>query len=75
MNSENILCGRKLEFGDITQIEYLKLINEQIDRFLAYTNAECENYTNINDCEICSCKCYAFQDIQEEINFYKTKGV
>lgn len=74
MNRENILCGRKLEFGDIYQIENRKELNEKIDRFLDYKNAECDIYTDINDCEICPCKCYAFQEIQKTINFYKEKG-
>ena len=74
MNRENILCGRKLEFGDIYQIENRKELNEKIDRFLDYKNAECDIYTDINDCETCPCKCHAFQEIQKTINFYKEKG-
>lgn len=75
MTKDNILCGRKLEFGDIFQIEALKGMNDRIDDFLEYKNAECDEFKDIDDCEICSCKCYAYQEIQETIKFYKTKGV
>lgn len=75
MTEANILCGRKLEFGDARQIEALKGMNDLIDDFLEYENVECGEFKDIDDCEICICKCYAYHKIQETIKFYKTKGV
>lgn len=75
MTEANILCGRKLEFGDVFQIEALKGMNDRIDDFLEYKNDDCDEYTDIDECDRCPCKCYAYQEIQETIKFYKTKGV
>ena len=76
MTKDNILCGRKLEFGDIYQIENRKELNGKIDEFLQDKHKNCwdESRRDIDDCEMCPCKCYSYQEIQKTIEFYKTKG-
>ena len=74
MTEANILCGEKLKFGDIYQIENRKELNRKIDEFLEYKIEECDEYTDMDDCESCPCTCYKFQEIKKVIDFYKTKG-
>ena len=71
---DNILCGRKLEFGDIFQIEALRGMNDRIDEFLEDLKQECDVINDLNDCENC-CDCEEYFTLLDSIKFYKTKGV
>jgi hypothetical protein len=70
---ENILCGRKLEFGDIYQIENRKELNRAIGKFITDLKKECDNINDLVDCEKC-CGCEEYFTLLDTINFYKTNG-
>ena len=74
MNRENILCGRKLEFGDIRQIENHKELNRKIDQFIRDLRGECGIINDLDGCEKC-CGCEEYFKLEDTIKFYKTKGV
>lgn len=73
----NILCDRKLEFGDIHQIEALKGIHNRMDDFLEYKFDILSCDGDIEDCIGCywENKCEGYLSFKNDIKFYKIKGV
>lgn len=70
---ENILCGEKLKFGDIYQIENRKEMNRKVDNYISDLKEECDVINDLDDCEKC-CGCEEYFKLEDIINFYKTKG-
>lgn len=75
--NDNFLCGRKLEFGDARQIYALQGIHDRMNDFLEYKFDVLSCDGDIEDCIGCPCEktCTAYLRLQNEIKFYKQKGV
>ena len=80
MNEENILCGRKLEFGDSEQLGVIHHIDKLIQSFIIYSKRECDiimDYEIIDamkECQNC-CGCDDYYKLEDEIEGVKRSGI
>lgn len=80
MTKDNILCGRKLEFGDREQLGIIHHIDKLMESFIIYSKGDCDIIMDygfddaLKECQNC-CGCDDYYKLEDEIERVKKSGI